>query len=46
MRMRLSLSRAIMHSVVAHSHAGFVRWQRRVARRRLRQLRALRLAHG
>jgi len=44
MRMELSITRSIVHSVAASGCTRFAAWQRHVARRRLRQLRLRRLS--
>ena len=43
MRMELSITRSIVHSLATHSCNQFSTWRRSVARRRLRQARTLRL---
>jgi hypothetical protein len=44
MRMELSITRSVVHSVAAFGCTRFAAWQRHVARRRLRQLRLRRLS--
>jgi hypothetical protein len=39
MKMELSITRSVVHSVAAFGCIRFAAWQRHVARRRLRQLR-------
>jgi len=43
MRMQLSISRSIVHSLAAYGCNRYSTWRRHVARRRLRQARARRL---
>ena len=46
MRIQLSISRSIVHSLAAYGRTRFSIWRRHVARRRLRQTRARRLRVG
>jgi hypothetical protein len=44
MKIELSITRSVMHSVAAYGCTRFAAWRRHVARRRLRQLRMRRLS--
>jgi hypothetical protein len=46
MRIQLSITRSIVHSIAASGCTRFSAWRRHVARRRLRQVRARRLRVG